>query len=120
MRRWGCLAIVGLIGAAILCQPIHAQVISGGTNTQGTSVRKTPGQWITAARQAHSEWNRKAFHGASQTTTSGGTNGTSNQTEEGDFLPQLYTAMLETFFTEINSFLASIPTLLNLANLFGS
>ncbi|MBN1342539.1 MAG: hypothetical protein JXQ73_07655 [Phycisphaerae bacterium] len=36
-----------------------------------------------------------------------------------DFLPQLYAAMLEAFFAEINSFISSIGSLLNLNNLLG-
>jgi len=65
----------------------------------GALIRRSPGNWVTKAI-LRPEITREDPHGE-------------------DFLPQLYIAMIEAFFAEINGFINSITNLLGLGGLLG-
>ena len=79
-------------------QPVDPPNSTFGSTKASALSKRAPGNWIKAAQTRSPEITREDPHGE-------------------DFLPQLYLSMSQAFWNEINSFIASLVTLLDLSSL---
>lgn len=104
------LTIMLLVGLS----PTTALAQDNGDGDDGLDLGRLPLDNVKAAAQqarAPGNWTQIALQRSREITQ--------ENPKADDFLPQLYAAMLQAFFDELNAFLSTITTLLDLGSLFG-